>query len=289
MQTAMHRIDANGTSISFTRGGEGPPLILLHGAEADHSMFDAFAALLAPNFSVIAYDQRDSGGTRNPATPYGLAELADDAAALIAALGFQRAHVFGTSLGGAIAQALAVRHPARIERLVLASTFRVGTPLALINPQDFPRFAELRAGLPQTLSEFATFFFPPDHITAHPEALDIFKSNTRTAEQRQRRGAILSQQVQIDLATITVPTLVLAGAEDRLIPAAHTLSLARELPNAVAVAIAGAGHVGTIQKPAAVAAEVRAFLQNKRPQERQVEGNDGYSREASRGGSRQAL
>jgi pimeloyl-ACP methyl ester carboxylesterase len=289
MQTAMHRIDANGTSIAFTRSGEGPPLILLHGAEADHSMFDAFAALLAEDFTVIAYDQRDSGGTRNPSTPYGLKELADDAAALIAALGFSRAHVFGTSLGGAIAQALAVHHPARIDRLVLASTFRVGTPLASINPQNFPRFAELRAGLPQTLGEFATFFFPPDHIAAHPEALGIFKGNTRTAEQRHRRGAILGQQLQIDLAPITAPTLVLAGSEDRLIPAAHTLSLAREIPDAIAVAIAGVGHVGTIQKPAAVAAEVRAFLQNKRPQERQVEGNDGDPREASRGGSRPAL
>jgi pimeloyl-ACP methyl ester carboxylesterase len=281
----MDRIDANGTSIAFKRTGEGPPLILLHGAEADHSMFDAFAALLAPDFAVIAYDQRDSGRTRNPPTPYGLAELADDAAALITALGFQRAHVFGTSLGGAIAQVLAVRHGARIDRLVLASTFRVGTPLPSINPQGFPRFAELRAGLPQALGEFATFFFPPDHIAAHPEALDIFKGNTRTAEQRQRRGSIVGQPVQIDLASITAPTLVLAGSEERLIPAAHTLALAREIPNATAVAMAGVGHVGTIQNPAAVAAQLRAFLQNKRPQERQVEGNDGDPR----GGSRQAL
>ena len=73
-------IEANGTSIAFKRSGKGPPSLLLHGAEADHSMFDAFGALLAPHFTVIAYDQRDSGETRNPPSPYGFDELADDAA-----------------------------------------------------------------------------------------------------------------------------------------------------------------------------------------------------------------
>jgi 3-oxoadipate enol-lactonase len=262
MDRMMDRIDANGTSIAFRRSGEGPPLILLHGAEADHSMFDAFGRELAPQFTVIAYDQRDSGATRNPSTAYGLAELADDAAALIAALGYRRAHVFGTSLGGAIAQALAARHPERIDRLVLASTFRVGVPIASINP-DFPRFLELRAGLPQTLAAFATFFFPPDYLAAHPDALAIFKGDARTAEQRQRRGAILVRPVQIDLAAISGPTLVLAGGEDRLIPPAHTLSLVGEIAGATGTTIDGVGHVATIQGPAAVASAVRAFLQKK--------------------------
>src|SRR5262245_36623846 len=124
----MPTIPANGTTIAFAQSGQGAPIVLLHGAEADHSMFDAFGRLLSQHFTVIAYDQRDSGGTRNPPMPYGLAELADDAANLIAALGHARAHVFGTSLGGAIAQVLAVRHPERVDRLVLASTFRAGTP-----------------------------------------------------------------------------------------------------------------------------------------------------------------
>ena len=191
----MERIEANGTSISFKRSGEGPPLLLLHGAEADHSMFDAFGAALAPHFTVIAYDQRDSGGTRNPLVPYRLIELADDLAALIAALGLARAHVFGTSFGGAIAQVAAIRHAARIDRLVLA------------------------------------------------------------------------------------------GSEDLLIPPAHTLSLAREIAGARTAVIPGVGHVGTIQDPAAVAAEVVAFLQSEKPEDL-VEENDHGGRER---GSRHIL
>jgi len=259
----MQHIEANGTSIAFRRSGEGPPLLLLHGAEADHSMFDAFSALLAQHFTVIAYDQRDSGATRNPPSPYGLDELAADAASLITALGYPRAHVFGTSLGGVIAQVLAAKHPARVDRLVLSSTFRVGAPLLSINPEGFPKFAELRGRLPDTVGEFAEYFFPRDYIASHPEVLEIFTGNTRDAGQRQRRAAILARLVEVELGAITARTLVLAGGEDRLIPPAHTLSLAREIEGARTATIAGVGHVGTIQDPAAVAGEVRTFLQTQ--------------------------
>ncbi len=256
----MPSIEANGTLIAFERNGEGPPLLLLHGAEADHSMFDAFGALLAPHFTVIAYDQRDSGATRNPPSPYGLDELAEDAAALIAALGYQRTNVFGTSLGGVIAQVLAAKHPTHVDHLVLSSTFRVGAPLMSINPEGFPKFAELRNRLPDTVREFAEYFFPRDYIVSHPEVLGIFTGNKRDAEQKQRRAAILARPVEIELSAITAPTLVLVGGEDRLIPPAHTLSLAREIAGAQTATIAGVGHVGTIQHPAAVAREVQAFL-----------------------------
>jgi pimeloyl-ACP methyl ester carboxylesterase len=281
----METIAASGTSIAFKRSGKGPPLLLLHGGEADHSMFDAFAPLLSDDFTVIAYDQRDSGETENPATPYGFEELADDAAALIAALGYQRAHVFGTSFGGVIAQVLAARHGERIDRLVLSSTFRPGAPLLSINP-EFPRFAELRSRLPDSLSEFAKFFFTPDYLAEHPEALSVFAGNKRSEEQKARRGAVIPRPISIDLGKITAPTLVLVGAEDRLIPPAHTLSLAREIANAKTATIAGVGHVGTRQDPAAVAAAVKTCLQEGKSQRYITEENDHGD---PRGGSRHAL
>jgi len=281
----METINANGTTISFKRSGKGPPLLLLHGAEADHSMFDDFMALLADDFTVIAYDQRDSGGTKNPATPYGFEELADDAAALIEALGYQRAHVFGTSFGGVIAQVAAARHGERVDRLVLSSTFRPGAPLALINP-EFPRFAELRSRLPDSIGEFAKFFFTSDYLASHPEALSIFTGNRRTEDQKARRGAVIPRPMSVDLGAITAPTLVLVGAEDRLIPPEHTLSLAREIANARTLVIQGVGHVGTRQNPAAVAEAVRAFLQEQKSKRRMTEEDD-HGR--SRGGPSHAL
>ena len=256
----MEKVDANGIQIAFRRTGKGPPLVLLHGAEADHSMFDAFVPLLADDFTVIAYDQRDSGETKNPPAPYGFEELADDAAALIKALGYQRAHVFGTSFGGVIAQVLAARHGERIDRLVLSSTFRPGAPLPSINP-EFPRFAELRSRLPDSIAEFAKFFFTPDYLAEHPEALSVFAGGKRTEDQKARRGAVIPRPISIDPGKITAPTLVVTGAEDRLIPPAHTLSLARDIAGARTVTIPNVGHVATRQNPAAVAAPVKAFLQ----------------------------
>ena len=281
----METLDANGTTISFERTGHGPPLLLMHGAEADHSMFNAFAPLLADDFTVIAYDQRDSGGTKNPPAPYGFEELADDAAALIAALGYTRSHVFGTSFGGVIAQVLASRHPERIDRLVLSSTFRAGAALPSINP-EFPRFAELRSRLPASAREFAEFFFTKDYLAAHPDASSIFGGNTRTDEQKARRGAVIPRPISVAFGRIAAPTLVLAGAEDRLIPPAHTLSLAGEIANAKTVTIPDVGHVSARQNPAAVAAAVKAFLHEDGSQRQKTEEND-HGR--SRGGSRHAV
>jgi pimeloyl-ACP methyl ester carboxylesterase len=101
-----------------------------------------------------------------------------------------------------------------------------------------------------------------------------------------RRAAVIPRPISIDLGRITAPTLVLAGAEDRLIPPAHTLSLAREIANARTVTIAGVGHVATRQDPAAVAAAVKAFLHDEKSQQQMTEEN-GHGR--SRGGSRHAL
>ncbi|GEP58569.1 alpha/beta fold hydrolase [Reyranella soli] len=257
----MPTVQANGTTIAFARRGSGAPLLLIHGAEADHSMFDTLGALLAEHFTVIAYDQRDSGATRNPDAPYGLTELADDAATLVEALGFERAHVFGTSLGGVIAQVLAQRHPQRIDRLVLSSTFRAGVAPASLNPEVFARLAALRASLPGSASEIARYFFTERYLASHPEAAALFAGNRRDAAQKQRRAAILARPVAVDLGVISCPTLVLAAAEDRLIPPSHTLSLASELPDARTATIADAGHVAAIQDPEAVAHEVLAFLQ----------------------------
>lgn len=281
----MPRLGANGTTIAFEQSGSGPPLVLIHGAEADRSMFDALGARLARHFTVIAYDQRDSGGTINPATPYGLDELAADAAALIAGLGHARAHVFGTSLGGVIAQVLAARHPARVDRLVLSSTFRAGNSPLAVNPEVFARLAALRAGLPGTAAEIAGYFFPPEHVAAHPEVARIFSGSRRDEAQKRRRAAILARPVACDLAAIAAPTLVLAGAEDRLIPPAHTLSLAREIANARTATVAGVGHVAALQDPAAVAREVLAFLQDAAVDRTTTTTSTGGNRDDRQGGS----
>lgn len=260
----MQSFGSNGVVTAYEQTGRGEPIVLLHGGEADHSMFDGLARELAARFTVIAYDQRDSGGTRNPPSSYSLADLADDAAALIQGLGYDRAHVFGTSLGGLIAQVLAARHPGRIDRLVLSSTWKVNKSPLDVNADVFRTLASYRGDTIANAPRIAEYFFPPDYLRVRPELIEIFRGSTRDDGQKARRGALLAQPVAADLAGFDRPTLLLVGGDDRLIPNAETFALARDLAHVETRTIANVGHVASIQAPERVAEAVSAFLNSKK-------------------------
>lgn len=260
----MQSFKSNGVVTAYEKTGRGDPLLLLHGGEADHSMFDGLARALAAHFTVIAYDQRDSGGTKNPPSPYSLADLAEDAAALIKGLGYDRAHVMGTSLGGLIAQVLAARHPDKIDRLILSSTWKVNKSPLDVNAEVFRTLASYRADTAANAPKIAEFFFPPECLRERPELIDIFRGSNRDDGQKARRGAMLGQPVAADLKTFDRPTLLLAGSEDRLIPNAETFALARDLAHVETKTIAHVAHVSSIQAPERVAEAVTAFLNSKK-------------------------
>ena len=260
----MQSFESNGIVTAYEKSGRGEPIVLLHGGEADHSMFDGLARELAAHFTVIAYDQRDSGGTRNPPSSYSLADLADDAAALILGLGYDRVHVFGTSLGGLIAQVLAARHPGRIDRLVLSSTWKVNKSPLDVNADVFRTLASYRGDTITNAPKIAEYFFPPDYLRARPELIEIFRGSTRDDGQKARRGALLAQPVVADLAGFDRPTLLLGGGDDRLIPNAETFALGRDLAHVETRTIANVGHVASIQAPERVVKAVTAFLNSKK-------------------------
>jgi 3-oxoadipate enol-lactonase len=232
----------------------------MHGAEADHSMFEALAERLATSFTVIAYDQRDCGATDNPAETYGLGDLADDAAALLDALGIARAHVYGTSFGGILAQLLAARHPARIDRLVLASTWRTGRSPLEVNPDAVRTLVALRADPIANAAKIAEYFFPADYLRANPQAIELFRRTARDDPRRVRRQAVTLSVESADLSAFVRPVLLLAGAEDRLIPRRATFALRDHVARATTLALPGVAHAGTIHAPQAIADAVAKFL-----------------------------
>ncbi len=255
-----HAALPSGIGIAYEATGSGPPLLLMHGGEADHTQYDGFVPHLSPRFASIAYDQRDSGGTRNPDADFGIEDLADDAAALIAALGHRKAHVFGSSLGSVVAQALAVRHPGVVDRLVLSAAIRIGRSIAEINPEAEAALRLLRADPARNAAEIARYFYPDEHLARHPHLARRFAGGTRSPAQRARRAALIPRAPMLGLSRIAAPTLVLAHALDRLVPPAHSLSIAEEIPGARTVVLEGLGHVGTIQAPERVAVAVTGFL-----------------------------
>ncbi len=179
-------VQAGEVRIAFDREGDGPALVLMHGAEASRQMFAALVPHLARHFTVIAYDQRDCGETESPERASTLVDLANDAHQFIKALGLKRAHVFGSSFGGRVAQALALLHPRCVDRLVLASTWPLPRPYEELCP-DARRLAELRRGLPDTAEELATWFFPKPSCRSAPSC--GASSRMPGPRRRDRRGA----------------------------------------------------------------------------------------------------
>lgn len=264
MRNEVKFAGANGTRTAYRARGQGPLLVMIHGAEADSTMFEALMDALATDFTVVAYDQRDSGQTENGDTQYGLAELADDAADLVrmiaGPLGESRANVYGTSFGGQIAQVLAARHTDVVDRLILGSTWRVGRPVAEINPEAVQDLARLRTDPQRHAAAIATWFFTADYLSAHPEVIEIFRGTKRSEVQQLRRSRMLLNPPSIDFSGIRAPTLLIAGTGDRLIPPSATFELAKHIASARRVELAGVPHVGAIEAPDRVAQAVRAFL-----------------------------
>jgi pimeloyl-ACP methyl ester carboxylesterase len=254
-------LDVGALRVSCTVTGSGAPVLLIHGAEGDHRMFDALAAALAPHFTVIAYDQRDCGDTVNPLLPATLDDLARDARELLHALGHERAHVYGSSFGGRVAQVLAHRHPETVDHLVLGSTWALPDSLAALNPQAIAGIGALRARLPDSAEALAAYFLPQEFLDAQPQYKAIFRQARPQSERGLRRAQVVAEQPALNPAALRVPTLLLAGAIDRVVPPAVTMAMAQTIAGAQTVLLPGVGHAAAVQAPHEVAQAILHFCE----------------------------
>ena len=253
-------IETNGARTAFEVAGEGPALLMLHGGEGSRRQFAAIRPELVDRYTVITYDQRDCGATASPDTPATLVTLADDAQALLQALGHASAFVFGTSFGGRIAQALAVRHPGAVRRLVLASTWPLHVALADANREVAQELGRLRSALPGSAAQLAELFFPAAFLASHPAARQHFALAPARSARSDRRASAVGDMPDLDISRIGQRTLVIAGALDRVVPAELTLSLASTIRDAETLVLPEVGHLSLAQSPQAVARHLRDFL-----------------------------
>lgn len=248
-----------GVTLACTVTGSGPPLVLMHGAEGSHRMFDAIVPHLAAHFTTIAYDQRDCGDTESPTAEVTLADLADDAFSLIRTLGHAEAHVYGSSLGGRVGQMLAHRHAEAIDHLVLGSTWPLPRALDSLNPEGVAQIQSLRAQLPESAEALAELFLPRVFLDTRPELKQIFRNAQPQSERSLRRFRTVADLPPFEPNAIQVPTLVIAGELDRVVPAPITAALAKAMPHAEFVLLRGVGHAGALQVPEQIAAHIRRF------------------------------
>lgn len=254
--------DINGTRTAYGIAGQGPPLLLIHGAEGGRQMFEPFVRALAPDFKVIAYDQRDCGETVSAPRASTLEELAGGAAALLHALGLPAAYVYGTSFGSRVAQLLAIRRPDLVTGLILGSTWPLPHALSSLNPSGIGRLMELRAELPATGAAFAEMFAPAAFLDGNPALRDRLAGMPGDAMRAARRRSVIADGSSADAGDIAVPTLLIAGALDRIVPAPLTLGMADRIAGARHIVLPDVGHVTTLQVPGQVASHARDFARS---------------------------
>jgi pimeloyl-ACP methyl ester carboxylesterase len=246
--------------------GSGPPLLLLAGLGARGTSFHPFLDAAAERYRVLTLDLRGSGRAGSLAPGATLRDMAAEVAELLETLAVGPLSVVGRSMGGMIAQELALLVPERIDALVLASSTAHADPhLAEI----FRLLANMsEAGVPPELRHRTSLLWALGaSAVAERETVRAYLE-ARVRHDRPRDYAIQARacaahDTRARLRSVAVPTLVLAGREDRFMPTSQALVLARALPHAELRFIPGAGHLAYLEEPESFAEAVFEFLARK--------------------------
>ncbi len=253
-------VASNGTELFYDlRGPAGAPVVTFSNSiGTTHQMWDAQAQALAGRYRILRYDTRGHGGSPVAAGPATIEALADDLVGLLDTLQVTRAHVAGLSLGGMTAQSVAARYPDRVHGLVLMAT-SAHTPGGWEE-----RAATVRAqGMGAIVDAVLTRWFTPDFRASHPEAVAPHRERFMAMDPEGYAaccGAIGAMDLRPSNASITAPTLILAGADDPATPVPMMEEIRGRIPDAELVVLPRAAHILAVERADAVNAHLAAFL-----------------------------
>lgn len=253
----------NGVGIEYTvEGDAGPWLVMSHSLGCTQAMWDPQMPALAGRYRVLRYDTRGHGRSEGPAGGYTLEQLADDAAALMDHLGIAHASWVGFSMGGMIGQVFALRHPARLQAVVLADTTseHLATPQAIWDERI--RVAH-EQGMQPLVQPAIGRWFTPAFREALPDTVASVAAMIAGTSVNGWAGccaAIAAVHTTDRLREITCPALVMVGEHDIGTPLASALTIHRHLADSVLVVIADAAHMTCIEQPAQFNRALRIFL-----------------------------
>jgi pimeloyl-ACP methyl ester carboxylesterase len=256
-------------SLYYAERGGGPPLLLLMGLGGSHrSWGEPFLSALAGSFTLFALDHRGTGSSTRGTAPYTIPQLADDAVGALQVLGLARAHMLGLSMGGMVAQELALRHPPRVAGLVLASTTCGGSRAIWPSAEGRRQFREgLRLGESLWPAVVTDAFAADNRPFLARIAFDTLTAGTTPSVFAEQARAIARFSTWERLPQIGAPTLVLAGDHDRLIPPVNARILAGRIPGAEGAIVRDTGHCFVWEAPERAAAEIVRFLVRRAPLE----------------------
>jgi pimeloyl-ACP methyl ester carboxylesterase len=245
-----------------------PPLLLIMGLGFSSRAWDELPPRLAEHFRVITFDNCGTGRSPRPRGPFGIAHLADDAAAVLDAVSAPDAHVFGISMGGMIALELALRHPGRVRSLALGATYagwlRSAKPSVDV-------VAGLLAGIatsgrrrdPSAAARLASILVSADHLARDLAGYTRWMARVEhasTAVAALQLLAVARHDTEARIGRIGSPTLVITGDADRLVPAENSRRLARMIPGARLVELPGAGHCFPVERLDETTRHLREFF-----------------------------
>jgi len=263
--------------------GDGDPLLLIMGLGADSNAWLFQVPEFSKHYRTIVFDNRGVGRSSKPPGPYTTAEMADDTAGLLDALGIGRTHVVGVSMGGMIAQELALRHPRRVRGLVLACTYAEPNPEVERQRESLLAQFGARIGAagqievdPKAIDPMQFFealmplSFNPEFIEKElPKLVEVFSSALQYGFSMEailgQVAAVTTHRTTDRLHRIQSPTLVITGDADRLVPPVSSEILAQHIPNARLVKIPGGSHGFNFETPEVFNREVLSFLADVSP------------------------
>jgi 3-oxoadipate enol-lactonase len=258
------KVELPGTDLNYERAGAGEPLLLIQGMSANHLAWGrTFSSLLEQSFEVISFDNRGMGLSSPVTEAFSIAEMAADTVALLDALEIENAHVLGISMGGMIAQELALAHPGRLRSLTLGCTYCGGPGSQLMDPADFQGLVEAMAsgdrrrvylamyelnlspGFRAEESRFAEFVEMAEALPAARETIGL------------QVQAIAAHDTSGRLARIEAPTLVVHGTVDRVLGYPNGPLVASLIPGARLETLDGVGHMFWWEQPERAAELIR--------------------------------
>jgi pimeloyl-ACP methyl ester carboxylesterase len=243
------------TKLRWESSGSGPPLLLIMGLGLSGGAWWRCVPVLAKRFRVITYDHRGTGSSTAVSYNYTTESMADDAVAVLDSAGVRQAHVYGLSLGGMVAQQIALRDPDRVGGLVLGAT-QPGGPRAIAADREVMTFFRRRSELPSEESAWGSVAYNYSPRARRRQAAEIAEDVARRLAHpfderayRAQMWAATLHNCYSRLIRIHTPTLVVHGAADRVIPVANARLIAERIPGAKLRVLRECGHLYPTEEP----------------------------------------
>jgi pimeloyl-ACP methyl ester carboxylesterase len=266
---SFEKLQVDGAEIAYSRIGNGRPLVVLNGFAATSADWDpSFIDRLASSEELILIDNRGIGRSTDNGQPFDIPQLADDVVRVVDALGIERTSLLGWSMGGFVAQTLALQHPGRINKLILLSTAPGGADADRASAEVWSQLIDMSGTPHEQARRLLSLLFPSDIAeSVYREFGDV----VAVARAQLSPDLINRQTAAIDAwhrtgignhrREISAPVLIATGTADIVVPPSNALRLVNAIPGAWLAQFNGGGHAFMAQYPRPLADLINSFLE----------------------------